>query len=511
MDTSDSWEDVRGKGPAKSLGFFNEALTKAPGHCEALAGKAMAMLAMTLNEPELNKFMVKMEESQESETEFYSLKKTQRSSKKTKLSLLHLFHAGRSGKPKGLLKAKQQIESQSADLTVLDVQNLIETVSLPKTDSVITYLEAVIKADSFDYLFNANGRKLQIDKGDLHLFLAGVKFVKAWQVMVVSRNFDDLVYQGSHEWLSSVGNIIDYADFENLSNEDKSTLDRLTSLFKKESQFLSIRPVWVSKYKDIPKLMVSAIENVQNGFRYSISESPADQVNDMYTVGSSPLDDLNPKDLEDAIKDLDRLKRYFKGPVSIPFNNGTRTVTVDITSLFKQTKGPQQFFPYHKILPYKDWVSSKNVSYSRYDYYTGMYVKEYDVERTFTPFEFTDSKGKTTLTIPQMNEIEKSFDLNGKVIFPDPTFGGLFPDLNQSNIWTYFNGLELQENKFACKDGNTTRYYNDKYDAPYGAECKLVHPAANANDLEVLNYWLEKAINNVVDEIENDYDNGEDY
>lgn len=81
--------------------------------------------------------------------------------------------------------------------------------------------------------------------------------------------------------------------------------------------------------------------------------------------------------------------------------------------------------------------------------------------RTRGPIEFTNAAGATTLTVPELNNIDGPLDLAGKVVFRDPTFGGIFPDLTNGNIWDYVES-------FNQVDTRTRRDCGYAEDDPFG-------------------------------------------
>lgn len=73
---------------------------------------------------------------------------------------------------------------------------------------------------------------------------------------------------------------------------------------------------------------------------------------------------------------------------------------------------------------------------------------EYLVEENTTkarPFYFTDAAGAKTLELDEVEGVVSDLGmagLTGKIVFKDPTFGGVFPDLNNDNIWSTMQSLD---------------------------------------------------------------------
>jgi hypothetical protein len=62
----------------------------------------------------------------------------------------------------------------------------------------------------------------------------------------------------------------------------------------------------------------------------------------------------------------------------------------------------------------------------------------------FQPFYFTDASGNKTLDPEQVDQVIDELGiaaLTGKIVFRDPTFGGMFPELNNDNIWATMSSL----------------------------------------------------------------------
>jgi hypothetical protein len=108
------------------------------------------------------------------------------------------------------------------------------------------------------------------------------------------------------------------------------------------------------------------------------------------------------------------------------------------------------------------------------------------------PFYFTDASGNKTL---EVNEADQAVDrmglsgaLTGKVVFRDPTFGGVFPDLNNDNIWSKIESLQGTQGPRLDEVCET-----DPYGEP---RCRKALPS-NPSDLDVWSYhlmWLDELL-----------------
>ncbi len=95
------------------------------------------------------------------------------------------------------------------------------------------------------------------------------------------------------------------------------------------------------------------------------------------------------------------------------------------------------------------------------------------------PFYFTDAAGNKTLEISQFDKVVNDLGvaaLTGKVVFPDPTFGGVFPGLNNDNFWSTIQSLDAVGPRL-----------NEKCDATGACTHELPN---NPSDLDVWAHYL---------------------
>ena len=100
------------------------------------------------------------------------------------------------------------------------------------------------------------------------------------------------------------------------------------------------------------------------------------------------------------------------------------------------------------------------------------------------PFHFTDAAGNKTIGVEEVNDIDTLLDLKGKIVFPDPTFGGILPGLSNDNFWETLTKIGEGGGdgvKWVCKE-----------DPEFGFEtdCRRQLPG-NPSDLDYLVYYLD--------------------
>ncbi len=105
------------------------------------------------------------------------------------------------------------------------------------------------------------------------------------------------------------------------------------------------------------------------------------------------------------------------------------------------------------------------------------------------PLYFTDKDGKKTLEVYELEQYEDNIPaLKNKIVFRDPTMGGIFPGLTNDNIWSTIKSLETVEprSKEVCEEvWDENGFYEYK--------CELIK-AKNPSDLDLIIeniYWLD--------------------
>ncbi len=80
---------------------------------------------------------------------------------------------------------------------------------------------------------------------------------------------------------------------------------------------------------------------------------------------------------------------------------------------------------------------------------------EYINVKTRGPFYFTSPAGEKTLEFAEMDKYSDDLPtLETKIVFQDPTFGGIFPEMTQAKIWGVIKSLQTVQSrsKRECKD-----------------------------------------------------------
>lgn len=600
FDESGDWWEAKSRSPQGALNSYDKALAVAPGHCQAVFGKAMASASMITQEKKMDDFIRKMEALDEPTDGKVPLDK--------KSSFAGVFKTSPDQAAPALVKLSARLQQVDRP-SIAEAQALIESVIMPKLDSTIAALETIMDYSLFAVRFNMDGDTVEIDRGEIGPGLAGLKVAKAWLTVVAGYNLDPAP-GGDYEWYKTLDGI-DMEDFDNLTPDQTRALDHLTGLFKTTSPFTRMKPAYAARIQGIPALLLSAVGDAQKGIESAIAEARSGdpQRYDIWRAGQGEDADADTTDLRGVIELLERSKKYLTGEVPVEYARGTRHLKVNFTRLF-QIDGVQNLLPYFKFNQYSAWNDTVEADTSWSGSYLGEETRKeilatlgygafqptYDMDfnqyisvrdslafdpavgfsgrvvarkvvlgqqkrdpvsgmsgftstvlavlkvdsaapctHAFTrhfkvvqdpanpkdvqtvadqsqglislstcrvqngeaefiswidaetrgPMVFTDAAGTETLAIPQFDEIDDPLELNGKVVFRDPTFGGVLPGLTNQSLWEHVSALQ---------DGPGDRVVREcrqiEVDGWWEEKCTSTLPA-NPSDLDYLVHYLD--------------------
>jgi hypothetical protein len=553
-----------------AISFYDKALLAAPGHCQAVFGRAVASATMLTQDPQMDAFIQKAENSGPAPAAKIG-------------SMAGLMKMSPDQAPQALLKVSGDLKQMDRP-TVREAQDLIEKSIMPKLDSTIKAMETVLDYDMFAIRFSVDGDSVEIDRSEVGPGLAGLKVMKAFLTVVAGYEWE-VARDGKYDWADTLSNLR-MEDMDNLRPAQTQALDHLTGLFAQTSPFSKFRSGWREKVQGIPALLLSAVGDAQKGLSATIDEAKTggSQEFDPWRAGGADAD-VDTVDLRFAIETLERARKYLEGEVPVSYAKGSRTLKVNFPRLF-QIDGVQGVLPYFKFLPYNQWndtVSSDTswessymsedsrmealramglgnrdmgngwdlyinyfpgvdtgvVSYYEYPGFSGSksiaritvdaddpcsftYIKHYDMTgpasdagiqwtphesqgsfriglcrevgshvefaslqvRTRGPIEFTNAAGAVTLTLPELEHAEGPLDLAGKIVFRDPTFGGIFPEVTNGNLWDHVESISHVKTR-------TKRTCDDTYDADGYQQWKCTRQLPqNPSDLDYLVFTL---------------------
>jgi hypothetical protein len=593
FDESGSWWDAKARSPQAALNHYEQALEVAPGHCQAIFGRAMASASMITRDEKMDNFVRRVEELNQDGGEAAVAKRA---------GFAALFKLSPEEAAPALMKLSATLDQVEKPL-VVEAQELIESAILPKLDSTIAALESIMDYQMFAVRFGIDGDSVEIDRGEIGPGLAGLKVAKAWLTVVAGHNIDPSL-DGNYDWIEDLQSIR-IPDYDHLSPAQTRALNHLTGMFKVGSPITRVKNGWKDRIEGIPALLVSAAGDAQRGLESVIAEvrNGEDQGYDLWRAGSGEDADVDTADLRNVIKALDITKKYLAGEQTIAYSRGSRTLKVNFARLFHQD-GLQNNLPYFEFNDFAAWNDTvradtawgdsymwgetqremidkagfgeaqrvsqwEPVSWSLQVRATPVMVPgtpqdttfqillyrwdsslngggpttlanlvqdpqnpcEFSLERFFSleidpadanqvtlvsepsqaaltlgtcrevdgraqyvswidaetlgPIRFTDKEGNPTILPHEFNGIEDPIELKGKVIFRDPTFGGVLPEMSNESFWEHVSAISNSGGSRVvrtCEEIQTEEGWWDY-------RCTSTLPE-NPSDLDYLHYYL---------------------
>jgi hypothetical protein len=358
FNQTENWDQVKLRNPQAAIALYDQALALAPGHCQAVFGRAIASASLITQDPKMDAFIKKVESMDSAgpaETRVGSFSGLMKTSPDRAAPILLRLNAN-----------LDRVERP----TVREAQELIEQSLMPKLDDLIRSLEIVMDYQMFAVRLDVDGDSVEIDRSEVGPGLAGLKVAKAWLSVVAGYDWEVAV-AGKYDWADTL-NAMGDADFDNLSPGQKAALDHLTGLFQESSPFSKVRSGWAARIQGIPALLLGAVGDAQRGLEYAISEarSGVGQDYDPWRAGGGETADVDTVDLQRAIEFLERTKKYLTGEVTVSYHKNSRELKVNFPKLF-QINGLQGLLPYFKFNPYAEWndTVSADTEWVAEDYY----------------------------------------------------------------------------------------------------------------------------------------------
>lgn len=371
--------------------MYGRILSRSPKSCEAQVGYAISTVMDFLNNDLLNEIIDSYKDG--GNAPFKSL---------TDESMIN-----------NLVKTANDISNNETTITLKSQKELAD-VMIPGIDSSIIYMQNVVAVGDYKMNVPVDGKNREVDNSEFQPALGLLFAAKALFTMVCSVNLE-MSHNKSYNWISALRSI-DMNDGKNLSASQTEAVKVAIDLIGAEKLFTSVYSAWTSEWSKIPEYLDSAFTESRKGFKYSIAESaePGEQDNDIYIVGDGADADVSLDDVQNMVTALD----VALDAVDLPYKINYKGVNaqINIKKFFANTDGITKFKPYY------------------------VYTDESDI----TTFYFADKAGKKTISlvdVANMTKLDKNA-LTNKVVFPDPTFGGIFPQFStQEDIWNFISSV----------------------------------------------------------------------
>ena len=308
-------------------------------------------------------------------------------------------------------RARKTAKSAGEIRTVRDLQRIIEETFIPAVDYALARLTVVEGDPDFQFIItpelqgDAEEDSLELDLGEVYILDAQLRTLKAFLLVAIAYNLD-FDENGSYDFLQE-----EFSDAEIL---------RQLMRVDQDSDFLTLR----SSDGMLPAGLnvLSALEKLEASVAFIRAEED-DQRDDL--IRQRDLEDLDAEidlsdqaDVPDFLRDVDgieqalsKLREVLSGPVDIDADfdgDGEEEIlTVNLSAFFY---APVQDLK--ELLPYHKWFS-----------------ENFENEEIYDDFALTDADGNT------LGENDPPF------VLPDPTFGGLLPDLTTNQAFFDFFDL----------------------------------------------------------------------
>ena len=371
----------------KSIGaevkpMYRVILDQYPQSCGAQVGYAMASIVNVMNNPNVNRLYNVYEEylpGMQSVSEF--------------VEMANRLSDGTTGFTKR-------------------TQNTLEKEVVPVIDSAIAYMRNVVAHEGYELNLIDGGVVRQLDKSEFSLALGALYGAKAAINLAVSVNLE-IKYNGGYEWISQLDNL--KFNGERLNKKQTEAVDALVNLIGVNGTISSIYSDKKNTWKSIPALVDSALAQARASFEYSLSEFISDtQENDVYVVGYGSDADISVERVNEVISNLKKGLDMIRG--SVQTQVGEATLVVNFPKFFENTSGFEKYLPYY----------------------------EFEDTSDLSTFYFTDENMKRTASLESFANDRLDFKRDGRsyIVFPDPSFGGIFPEFKtQDDFWDFVESI----------------------------------------------------------------------
>ena len=367
-----------------------------------------------------------------------------------------------------------QNSMRAGDISFARIQNYIDNNVMPKIENSLNSLEvAVSLPDSVVIKINTGEEVLELDKGELYAFRAGIFAVSAAMRMITLYDLDLFDENKTYDWLDEISFNGDYNEIESYTYEPVGqilTLEYQDNSVENDSLLFHIlkyniadRPGFGTfRSGNLPNEIKSDLEailyDLQNVVDYVSSETDdqSDDIikfdditqlnNDINNIQDAPNFASDWQTVDDIISWVETL---LDGPVTFNEDLHGDGIQVELTIDFSRMFNPglqnmKDYLPLHNWLPEEDWV---NEDYWEDEQYWGggtysfyfqeqlihvdsvMTVESHYYDSWVEPLELVDETGTA---IDVENEMP---------YFPDYTLNGIFPGMDRDK-WFDLLGID---------------------------------------------------------------------
>lgn len=383
---------------------YSKALDAHPGNCEAQVGYALATVADLLNNKTFNavvdtiQSIIEAEDGPDSDMDLDDVDVR---------ASLYKINAGDAANI--VVKTAALAKEKSQKVITDRIQDAIANEMLPAVDTAITYFKNVMDAEKFSIKYSFDKHTVTLDNGEFGPAVAALYVTRA--IMTALASFDiDVSKDGSYDWIDSLINL-------NESNyKNNPGAQYAIQLLDRNHPFGTVKKDWLTRYKNIPKDLESAVDYVKYGFEYKLyeAENKLDQSNDMYVVGKGEDADMSVAQVEKIIDSLDYYKKGLSESIDITFDK--QVYKVNLGKFFELTSDIKGYAPYYEIVKPEDWfVLDANTQWDTeiFDSYAA-YMNERQIQN-----ELASAEGVEYASAYFENDSEKGTYLSVNIDYED--------------------------------------------------------------------------------------------
>jgi hypothetical protein len=325
--------------------------------------------------------------------------------------------------------AARSLQTLDSTATIRQLQNTVELHFMPTVDSVVTLLTACWSDPNFTYRFPVSGfsegDSLTIGRADVGLALAGVMAVRDYLVWLISQDLEaGFAGQGfptQYAWYDTLSHIDDSLGPQGASQTQ--AFQNLQTLLASGSTFLGVRAGYTARVDAIPSDLKAAAAIAKSAMDYALKY----QVDDFH--GLVQPDTATGNSFKGA---MDSVDLYLSGPRTF-----VRASYKETNYVGYQACGDTYCFVYDTIvhpsfqvrvdLAKAITLRDRKVFLPRFQWNA---ASDWPAKG---PYSLVSASGTTTFRQIKAMDVQSPLDLDGKIEWIDPTFGGVFPDLKSSH------------------------------------------------------------------------------
>lgn len=309
----------------------------------------------------------------------------------------------------------EDMSSNKGTFTKNTQKVLLEEV-LPTIDTSIAYMQYVLAQDDYFMRIENVDFVRELDKSEFGVILGGLFATKALILVVTSLNLE-IDDNGDYNWMKDLKLLKHAFDESELDEEQTAVVKMIEKLVGVKGSFTKVNSKMRYAWRSVPDLLDSALSEVKGAFEYSIAEAsiPGSQTHDLYIVGRGADADVSKGDLQEVVDKVEDALDAVRGSVTVSING--EELECAFRKYFEQDAGFEAFLPYYSFTDKND----------------------------LNTFYFTDKNGEKTVSLSRFvdGDLVLPDDGPNNVIFPDPSFGGIFPQFKtQQDLWDFLDAID---------------------------------------------------------------------